>query len=919
LKSTEEIKSIIKYLSKCYEADSRSNQLLSIFTTSIAYLKFVTDFDLFEGELDHYHVSSEYAKDLSTTLQLFVKEKEYKAFLITIKSKKNILGKVKYIYTPLFLYDAKPVTIDEYDFIEIDRDSLGVNPVAINIINNSPDLQAQEVIDLLKELSVDGVFNMGSIVRLEKLFSDQFDIVDCSGLKKYPEAASEAQTKRVRIKDAYSSVLILNAGFFMKTRTKGTQGVLTELSDLVEKESYNKAIESYLLGGAAIEVVKEEKKEISVPALLSVAQQKALNNLSVYNEIMIVGPPGTGKSYTISALAINEMYQGKSVLIVSSNPQAVAVIDEKLKKEFGIVYVTTRIGNSKKFKSLLVKRLGSWLSGRGMRRSEDMTGAIDVEKGNKIILESRITRIENELSEIEELEVMLGKYIIEGKLGLLKRFKKYRIKKSVLKLNNHADLYSYYLRNKSKLLESQKLLINLVFKKRLKDAIDADRKSFQDFRTGLKSKFSGEKLKIFENIDFENLTKVFPIWLAPINEVHNVLPLKKDIFDVVIFDEASQTDMASVLPLLYRAKKVVVVGDPKQLRHISFLSYAKQSSFSHELVLSGHLAQSFDYRNTSFLDQFNKQLRSQHQVAFLDEHYRSLPDIISFSNRYFYDSSLRIMRDKPSNYGVESQKLVGLNGVRHPDGENDEEANYIVFKCIEIINKERTKKGEYSTIGILSPFRAQIDYITQKIKLLIDAKDLVQHKVTLGTAHAFQGDEKDIMFISFCVDDAAHHASFMHLNKDGIFNVSLTRAKKMQYLVHSIVNPRELKEDSNLKALLEDDYKMKLAADQVSVRSEVFIVSAIVDWIQSLGFEVDLEAQVAGVAIDLLVKDKEGNFFGIDLVGVPSSMGLQLSFDKIRILNNLELKVFPISVSDFVYNKENLEKALIEYVKYKSV
>jgi len=914
LNNTQEIKSIIKYLKNCYEADSRGNQLTSIFASSIQHLHIAKEPGLFEGELNHHLVEKKYAQEINSLLQLFVKEKEYKAFFLSLKSKKDMLGKSKYVYTPLFLFDAKLVTIDEFDFVEIDRSSVEVNPVAVNIINVSDSEDNQSVTDLLMEIALEGSFNMASIVRLQKMIHKKFDNVSVSQLDKYPKLQASSSVKRIKIPENKQSILLPNAGFFVKTRSKGTQGILAELETLLKETSYNNAISSYLLGvGKTIEA-KKNHPEISVPALLSKAQEKALNNIHDYNEMMIIGPPGTGKSYTISALAINEMYYGRSVLIVSSNPGAVSVIDDKIKSDFNLENLTTQISNTRRFKSALVRNLGKWLKGVGMYA--DFSGRekhfrkIELKKTNKSIKSLR-----KDLAKLEKMELKLGELILKNELGFFDKITRFWTKRGIKNLRGHSELYNKYLyESKYKIVVQQRIITNK-FMARLQKALVENRKTFQNFRLAIKSRASGEKAEFFKNINFNKLTQVFPIWLAPINELHNALPFEKEMFDVVIFDEASQTDMASVLPILYRAKKVVVVGDPKQLRHVSFLSKAKQLSFAREIDASKNIAQKFDYRNTSFLDLFNQQIQSQNQVAFLDEHYRSLPGIISFSNRYFYDSSLRIMQDKPSNNGVKSQELVAVDGVRNELGENEMEANLIVAKCLEIIKSQNTDVGYCSSIGILSPFRTQIDFIKKKLTQEINAKDLAKHKIILGTAHAFQGDERDVMFISMCVDDDAHHGSFMHLNKDDIFNVSLTRAKKMQYIVHSIQSPKALKEESNLKLLLRADYDLKKTSKEEGVSLIDPILDEMIVWLEKLGFTVKTQAQIAGIEMDLLISNEQGAFFGIDIVGVPSEMGLQLSFDKIRILNQLELKIFPIALSDFVYNIENLEKALMEFTK----
>ena len=85
--------------------------------------------------------------------------------------------------------------------------------------------------------------------------------------------------------------------------------------------------------------------------------------------------------------------------------------------------------------------------------------------------------------------------------------------------------------------------------------------------------------RLLEKEDFKPLLSAFPCWCTTTYAISNSLPLKPAMFDVVIIDEASQCDIASCFPILFRAKRAVIVGDDKQLPHLSFLEKAKEQSF----------------------------------------------------------------------------------------------------------------------------------------------------------------------------------------------------------------------------------------------------------------------------------------------------------------------------------------------------
>ncbi|MFT5305653.1 MAG: hypothetical protein ACI89M_001165 [Chitinophagales bacterium] len=816
------------------------------------------------------------------------------------------------IYTPVYIYDVQTTELDNFSFMEINRDSIEINPAVIGILNSNDALENQAIIDELNGYILNGKFDIGNLYQFKNYCEKHFDHLDFSKIDKYPELCSAASTKRYKIPEEKAGVLANNGGFFIRTKSKKSQGVLNEIERLKQMDAYNPALTQYILGKYQATKTKSETRSIFVPAILSGAQEKILKNVDLYQEQMIVGPPGTGKSYTIAAIAVNEASKGNSVLVVSGNPQAVSVVDKKISQDFGIKHLTTQISSSRKFKSSLYKNLRQWLNGSGLSQGRREIHLKHLNNGKWLLGE--INDIEKKLLKLETKEIEYGNYILNADPGLLDKLKVFFVKRSIQKIDNHQILYHQYLIALRKRIEIQRKVINSGFKRQLKQALFDDRELFLNFRQGMKAKVSGEKKNFFDAIDFQKLTKVFPVWLSPINEVHNALPFQKEMFDVVIFDEASQTDMASVLPILYRAKKVIVCGDPQQLRHISFLSKAKQVQFSQELEMPA-LTMDFDYRNTSFLDKFSSHLKSQNQVTFLDEHYRSLPDIIKFSNEHFYDNSLRIMTDTPQNKLSNSQDIVCVNGIRSDKGTNEKEAHYILSKCTELILQQSDMHEDVvSTIGILSPFRDQIDFIAKLIRENFRNIDVKKHRITLGTAHSFQGDERDIMFISTAVNYDSHHGSFMHLNKDDIFNVSLTRARKKQIIVHSVTKPELLKE-GNIKSLLLGESNVKSTNKEDTSDLLTPLVDEIEIWLQNFKLDsIQRKSDIASIEVDLLVKVGDKHF-GIDLVGVANEAGLQIGLDKLRILKRLNLTIFPISVSDFKLNQDNLTHVLRQFIQ----
>ena len=143
-------------------------------------------------------------------------------------------------------------------------------------------------------------------------------------------------------------------------------------------------------------------------------------------------------------------------------------------------------------------------------------------------------------------------------------------------------------------------------------------------------------------------------------------------------DEATQCDLASPLPALHRARRAVVTGDPRQLRHVSFLSEARILQLAERHGISPDELDAVHYRRRSLLDLVTERAASQAQVVLLDEHFRSQPRIIAFSNREFYGDRLKVMTQRPETVRHPSLELRRVPGHRDPRGVNEVEADRLV-------------------------------------------------------------------------------------------------------------------------------------------------------------------------------------------------------------------------------------------------
>jgi len=280
---------------------------------------------------------------------------------------------------------------------------------------------------------------------------------------------------------------------------------------------------------------------------------------------------------------------------------------------------------------------------------------------------------------------------------------------------------------------------------------------------------------------FPKVTKVLPCWAVTSLSARGRLPFEPGLFDLVAIDEASQCDIASALPLLYRARRAVIIGDPLQLKHVS----AVPPQQDRQILAAQGLAEgqaSWAYSVNSLFDLARAVCRHG-DIVNLRDHHRSHRDIIGFSNRHFYRGRLRIATDhqaldRPREAGPAVLWVDVKGKVFRPAGGgavNGPEALAVIAEVRRLI----VEKGYTGAIGVVTPFRAQAN----RIRSLIHQDPELSHRLAelrfaVDTVHGFQGDERDVVFFSPVVSlGAGEHMLRFLTNQGNLFNVAITRAR----------------------------------------------------------------------------------------------------------------------------------------------
>jgi hypothetical protein len=338
---------------------------------------------------------------------------------------------------------------------------------------------------------------------------------------------------------------------------------------------------------------------------------------------------------------------------------------------------------------------------------------------------------------------------------------------------------------------------------------------FNGMLTNVNSKLIEKRMN---DIDFKKITDVIPFWTAEIRHLGNLFPLIPDLFDLVIVDEASQVNLAEILPAFYRGKKLCIVGDHQQLSlKAAGLNFSLGKNFD-ELTWEKYNRELMRYQTatrkkltvtqSSILD-FIKS--DDYNVipteVMLDEHFRSLPKLAKYTSKQFYkdeenpDGKLKIMTETPDKVSIECCKAINVNGKRETETNSKvvlAEAEEVV-KIIQGLTSSNqpdlffTSNLQYKlpnhidkkdfTIGVISMIRDQCKKIEELIEEHLPNLDS-DYDLMIGTPEEFQGNERDIMIFSLCLDTDCKGGQG-HYQDQKRLNVATSRAKSFTYFVYS--------------------------------------------------------------------------------------------------------------------------------------
>ncbi len=845
---------------------------------------------------------------------------------------------------PLLYWPAHIEQEGSQAFLSVNLEEQRINfPLLASLIDAENDEQAQAYAEAILGQAPTAPFDNAALTEFAAVVGELIPTLRTDDLQAFPQLQQEEAIRDLIAHDSPVQLLCASAMALARRPTEA-RGVLTELQamgmtgetstplaaifgDAAIADAPRGPAANGVARAAATARLYDAPRPILSGAELSEAQTRVLRHAEQRPLTLVIGPPGTGKSFTIAQLILDAVARGQTVLLSSKMNKAVDVVVEKLQPHLGSLTVILR-GGDKRYRDELKQFLDNLFDGTGapprprpgeIEMLEERLRAADAEieqlEGDithVLHAETTWTRVSQEFATDapvydEQAAAALGANALldasadmqkraGGKAPLMGWFSGRKREQLATELAAQLGVTEEALTTTDtleRIAQRERLRIDLIATERdlthsdeinslltryarqradrgalvgellaarrreaLAEALRSSRRTLALFKTALEARSTAEQDKIFAELDFGALLNTFPIWAVTNPHAAELLPLGREMFDLVVIDEASQCDVASALPLLYRGRRAVVCGDPKQLRHLSFLREDRQAALASQHGLSASQRSQWNYRTHSLLDVVNGALPSQDDVVLLDEHYRSLPQIIEFSNRRFYGQALRIMTRRPDTIGLRSLELRKVNGVRRKEGYNAEEAEAIIAEINKIARAEAKKDPrDRASIGVLSPYRDQVNYLNRTLAAKLKSRVLQDHDIAIGTAHTFQGDERDIMLISFCADPTSHRSTLTFMNNDNLFNVAVTRARRRQ-VIFTALDPRQLPPDHLLNDylnyaadLLEED-----ATPQPKHTGTEFEREVAAALRARSGYTIYLGYPVAGFAVDVVAQ-----------------------------------------------------------------
>ncbi len=402
-----------------------------------------------------------------------------------------------------------------------------------------------------------------------------------------------------------------------------------------------------------------------------------------------------------------------------------------------------------------------------------------------------------------------------------------------------------------------------------------------------------------------------PVWIMPISRVLESFDLTTTNFDVLIVDEASQSDI-SALAIFALARDVVVVGDHEQVSPYAVgLKSEKIQELIDEMLEDIPNKQLYDGK-TSIYDLARQSFGGTIRLL---EHFRCVPDIIQFSNHLCYNNEILPLREPsasalfPHLVSHHVPDATAQNKINHHEAQ--EIASLILAMC-------RMHEYEDLSFGVISMVGTdQAVVIDRILRRRLTVSEYKRRRILCGNASQFQGDERDVILLSM-VDSPAGRPLPLRQRDEAkkVFNVAASRACDQLWVVHSLRPDRDLKPGDLRYRLIKHAQDPTGLRKKVITKEEEFksdLQKFIFTELQSRKFQVLLNFEVGMHAIDIVAQSEDRQRLAIfcdgECVKTHEELGSEMEY--FMTLRRLDWDICHLRSSEYYTDPDKALKRLL--------
>lgn len=419
--------------------------------------------------------------------------------------------------------------------------------------------------------------------------------------------------------------------------------------------------------------------------------------------------------------------------------------------------------------------------------------------------------------------------------------------------------------------------------------------------------------------------EAIPIWIMPLDKVIEQYPYSnKPQFDVVIMDESSQSSIISLTALL-RGKKMIIVGDDKQISPISVgITVDSLKALQNKYLKNIGLGVGFDM-DMSIYDLAQNVCGSKKVV--LKEHFRCLPEIIDFSNKYFYGNQINCLKVRSNENTIKNpietyfldEATVNVAGSNYLINQKEIDKVVAILRDIE---SNKSYKNKDIGIIVLQNSNAQIKALNTAIWQNFSSDFIKERRIKIGNSYEFQGDERDVIILSMVISKKQEDGETRIVKTlttkefERSFNVATSRAKEQVILVYSI-HPNELSKDC-LRYKLITYYNTFNKNENIDrdIKLNTDFEKEIYKELRNNNIDITSHFRIGKYEIDFVVNDENGKKIAIECDGDDFKTKEEYEADIIEqdVLTRCGWKYIRLRASQFYINKEKTVSELVNRI-----